>query len=91
MSYRQDMVAWQVRRAAVARAIFCPVTGQVLDVRTAVLLGSGDGQRVLAVLSPEGWAQRAGAVRAAMPDAVVTSAKEAGRYPHAPKPVPSRY
>jgi hypothetical protein len=77
MDDAESRASWEIRRAAVARAIFCPVTGQVLDVRTAVLLESARRRRVLAVLSPQGWALREEVVRAALPDVVVTNAQPA--------------
>jgi len=74
MGYLEDKVSMELRRGAVARAIFCPVNGAVLDVRTAVMVESANGLRLLAVMSPEGWALRGDAILSAMPDVIVTNA-----------------
>ena len=42
-------------RYLVQKAVFCPGTGAVLDVRTCVVLVDADGDPAV-VLSPEGWA-----------------------------------
>lgn len=42
-------------RHLVQKTIFCPTTGQILDVRTCVVVNDRDGDPH-AVLSPEGWA-----------------------------------
>ena len=46
----------QMVRALVSRAITCPRTGDVLDVRTCVVLLDSDGDPV-AVVSQQGWRQ----------------------------------
>lgn len=59
----RNMVLYKVQRD-----ITCPVTGQVLDVRTCVaLVGGPDNDDVLAVVSPDGWAQRGQALREKFP------------------------
>jgi hypothetical protein len=45
----------QLVRALVMRAIYCPRTGVVLDMRTCVVLNDRDGDPGI-VLSQEGWA-----------------------------------
>lgn len=59
-----ERVQLEIRRAAVARDIFCPVTGGVMDVRTAVLIESVAHGTTLACLSPEGWRTRREALTA---------------------------
>ena len=44
----------QLRKALVQRAIFCPISGQVLDVRTCVTLLDEDGDPAY-VLHEAGW------------------------------------
>jgi hypothetical protein len=53
---RDEMV-----RYLVTKAIFCPVTGQVLDERTCVVLNDIDGDPLM-VLSPDGWTRIAAKV-----------------------------
>ena len=48
---RNEMVKYLVQKT-----ILCPGTGEVLDVRTCVILNDADGDPV-AVLSPTGWAR----------------------------------
>jgi hypothetical protein len=51
-------------KACAGRAMFCPVTGQILDYRTVVVVTSSTGGVV--ALSPRGWVERgAGLVEAA--------------------------
>lgn len=44
----------------VGHQMTCPVTGAVLDFRTAVVVENVETDRVIMVLSPEAWEQRAG-------------------------------
>lgn len=69
----EDKVNREIMKAAVAHAITCQVTGEVLDYRTAVLIENAKG-RTLACISPEGWRIRKDALLAAMPDIRVTNA-----------------
>lgn len=55
---------------AIGKVWTCPVTGEVLDARSAVLVESADGSRVLAVVSAEGWRQRGAGLFGIVPDAV---------------------
>jgi hypothetical protein len=52
----QDLMRKQLVLALVQRAIFCPVTHEVLDVRTCVVVLDAD-EDPTAVLSPEGYRQ----------------------------------
>lgn len=65
-------VELETRRYAVARQITCPVTGEVLDVRTAVLVECNEGRTSFA-LSREGWRRRKDALRERIPDLVVSN------------------
>lgn len=52
----RDAVVRNMIHYKVCRDIFCPVTGQVLDVRTVVsVVGGPDGDDVLVVMSPDAW------------------------------------
>ncbi len=51
----EELARREIRRYAVARAITCPVTGQVMNVKNAVLIESATSGQTLAVLSPAGW------------------------------------
>lgn len=53
-----ERVQREIRKAAVQRQIFCEVTNNVLDERTAVLIESERHGQTLAILSPEGWKLR---------------------------------
>lgn len=59
-----ERVRYEIRKAAVQREIFCPVTKSVLDVRSAVLIESVTHGNTLAILSPEGWRVRREALTA---------------------------
>ncbi len=61
-----DKVDFEIRRAEVAKLISCPVTGEVLDVRTAVGIVGSNGNLVT-VVSPEGYRQRKDALIASIP------------------------
>jgi len=52
----QEIVHAEHVRYLVSRTITCPRTGEVLDVRTCVVLLDSDGDP-LAVLSQAGWAE----------------------------------
>jgi hypothetical protein len=41
-------------KALISKAIQCPITGQLLDIRTAVVINDADGDPAL-VFSPAGW------------------------------------
>lgn len=43
----------------IGRQMACPVTGQLLDVRTAVCVEAADGVTTLGIFSPQGWEQTA--------------------------------
>lgn len=44
-------------KSAAGRAIFCPVTDEVLDYRSCVVITcEGNGNSVVSVVSPAGWA-----------------------------------
>jgi hypothetical protein len=49
-----EHVRKELVRFLVSRTIFCPVTGELLDVRTCVVLNDPDGDPRY-VLSQEGW------------------------------------
>ncbi len=68
----QTIIRPQLVRALVSRAITCPRTGEVLDVRTCVVLLDTDGDP-LAVVSQRGWVEISGepATLAALADAGV--------------------
>ena len=57
-------------RAAVVRAIMCPISGHVLDMRTAVLVSVvRDGRTIgTQAYSPAGWASHGPTVRATIAD-----------------------
>lgn len=55
MSTITEYVDREVVRCLVQREITCPRTGDVLDVRTCVVLRDSDGDPV-AVVSQDGWA-----------------------------------
>lgn len=65
MSTLAETVRDEMIRYLVSKAIACPKTGAILDVRTCVVINDNDGDP-LAVLSPEGWAQIDQAGRAAI-------------------------
>jgi hypothetical protein len=68
----RDAVVRNMITFRVQKDIFCPVTGQVLDIRTCVaVVGGPDNDDVLAVVSPEGWQQKGDKVREAKPDITV--------------------
>lgn len=50
----QEHMRFELKRALVSRAIFCPVSGDVMDVRTCVTVLDKDGDPST-VLSPAGW------------------------------------
>ena len=54
MNSLQDLLRQNVVLALVQRNITCPVTGEVLDVRTCVVLTDADGDPA-GVLSQKGW------------------------------------
>jgi len=51
----ETMMRKRLVKYLVQKAIFCPATGAVLDVRTCVVILDSDGDPT-AVLSQEGWA-----------------------------------
>lgn len=63
----QEYVTHQVYAHIVGRAMTCPATGAVLDVRTAVVVEDAQ-EKVLGVLSPEGWEQIKDGVKAKVPN-----------------------
>lgn len=67
-----QMLDRQTMIAAVARAITCIVTGQVLDVRTAVFVYRNDAAdaSIIAAVSPDGWAEREDTLRSRFPNLV---------------------
>ena len=50
----EDIVRGQMVAYLVGRVITCPVTGAVLDIRTAVAFTDADGDPAY-VVSPEAW------------------------------------
>lgn len=52
----------QLVRSLVQRTIMCPRTGEVLDVRTCVVINDTDGNPI-AVVSQDGWKVIAAEVR----------------------------
>jgi hypothetical protein len=70
--YMRDKLNEEVYRHAIGKLIFCPVTGRVLDIRTAVVVESSDGERIITIVSPEGWTERGEAVLAKAPNLRVT-------------------
>jgi len=66
----------EMLRYAIGRVMTCPVTGAVLDVRSAVLVESADGTRLIACVSAEGWRQHGAGVLAIVPDAVAMAEKQ---------------
>lgn len=50
----QDQMRRELVRLLVARAIFCPIKGHVLDVRTCVVINDRHGNPAV-VISPEAW------------------------------------
>lgn len=56
MSSLREVVRTNNVRFLVGREITCPRTGEVLDVRTCVVLLDSDGDAVQ-VISQKGWAQ----------------------------------
>ncbi len=66
-----DLYAWLV-----GKAMFCPYGGQVLDIRTAVVVEEADGIKTLGIFSPETWAVIKDRVLATVPTArIVINAK----------------
>jgi len=61
-----NMYAWMV-----GQQMFCPYGGQVLDVRTAVVVEEADGIKTLGIFSPQTWAEVKGIVLGKIPDARV--------------------
>lgn len=61
----------EMLRYAISRVMTCPATGAVLDIRSAVLVESADGTRLIACVSAEGWRTHGAGVLAIVPDAVV--------------------
>lgn len=59
MTEFRDRVVAAHKRGIVARAITCPRTGEVLDIRTAVFLLDRDGDPAY-VMSPSGFGQLTG-------------------------------
>lgn len=53
----KDIVRDQLKRHLIGRRITCDVTGEVLDIRTAVFIVDRDGDPAIPV-SPAGWDQR---------------------------------
>lgn len=50
----QDEMRRELVRYLVAKAIFCPIKGHVLDVRTCVIINNRAGMPAV-VISPEAW------------------------------------
>jgi hypothetical protein len=50
-----SMLNQELLRYAVSRAILCPLTGAVLDVRTAVLVDATDHGGAMAVVAGDAW------------------------------------
>ena len=67
MSDFEDRINHEVYRYAVGKQLFCPVTNAVLDVRTAVVVESANGEHIITVVSPEGWAERGPALLSKFP------------------------
>jgi hypothetical protein len=72
MADLQTTVAREIFKAAIAVQMFCPITKVALDIRTAVVIESSDGERIITVVSPEGWKERGPAVLAKAPNVRVT-------------------
>jgi hypothetical protein len=72
----QKKLQREVLRYQVGRAITCPITGTVLDVRTAVMVENSAGTAVLGVVSPEGWEQIEDNVLRSDPSVIVTKGSE---------------
>jgi hypothetical protein len=53
----------------VGRQMFCPIGGQVLDIRTAVVLEEADGIKTIGIFSPETWEKIKVAALQAVPSA----------------------
>lgn len=70
--FMRDMVTTELYRFAIGKQMFCPVTGAVLDIRTAVIVESSDGERIITIVSPEGWEERREAVLTKSPNLRVT-------------------
>lgn len=72
MSDLQEHVQRELLRYALQRTITCPITGAVLDVRTAVMVENSAGTAVLGVVSPEAWKQVKDNVLRSDPNVIVT-------------------
>lgn len=66
-----ELIEHKMYAYLVGKQMFCPMTGKVLDIRTAVVLEHPEGRRTLAIVSPEAWAEKEAAVRETLPDVVV--------------------
>lgn len=76
MNELQRHVQRETLRWIVGRTITCPITGAVLDVRTAVMVENSAGTKVLGVVSTEGWDQIGEGVLKTDPTVVVTKGSE---------------
>lgn len=72
MNDLEEILRAEMVKYLVQKAIFCPGTGELLDVRTCVVLNDEDGDRV-AVLSPAGWANVTPANRELLAERGVTA------------------
>ena len=54
MNDLEEILRAEMVKYLVQKTIFCPNTGQLLDIRTCVILNDTDGDPT-AVLSPDGW------------------------------------
>lgn len=59
----------QMIKYAVQMRMMCPLTGVVLDQRTAVAIETAEG-KFLGVVAPEAWVDVEPTVRAKMPDVI---------------------
>jgi hypothetical protein len=68
----RDAVVRNMITFKVQKAIFCPVNGKVLDIRTCVaVVGGPDNDDVLGVMSPEGWELKGDEIRKVAPNITV--------------------
>lgn len=72
----ETRVKREVLRAAVARQITCPITGEVLDVRTAVMVENSAGTATLGVVSATAWEEIGAAVLRADANVIVTKGSD---------------
>ena len=71
MNDLEEILRTEMVKYLVQKTIFCSGTGQLLDVRTCIVLNDADGDPA-AVLSPAGWANVTPANRELLADRGIT-------------------